>query len=557
MAKKKSKIGLMFFGISVIFVLVITYLATQSKKGEHSERFVIGATQEPDSLHPLLASMMAQEVIEGLMFEPMVEYDNQWDLHPRLVESIPSLENGGVKNLPDGKVVVTWKFKEGLKWSDGHPLTPDDFIFSWQAELNPKFPVVTRDTVSRIEKMEALDDRTLVVTWKAPYAYFDQGHNFIPKHVLGPIYEKEKDLPEMKEFSEGDYNLFPMGNGPYMMTSKEDWKKGSYITLTRNPHFYGDPGFFKQITYKKTAALESDFVSGNIDAIDPDIGLTLPQALDFEKRAGTKYRFHYTTGLIWEHIDFNLDNPMLKDKRVRQALVYGIDREGMVSKLFSDKEVVSHSSLPEKHYGYNPDVRKYPYNPQKASQLLDEAGWKLKDDGYRYKDGEKFSLVIMSTTDNQARADVEQLIQADWKKIGVELSVKNEPARVFFGETTNKRKFPHLAMYAWMLSPVSDNETSCTIKNIPSKENNWQGQNYTGWRNARADEIYRTIPTILDEKKRRELLQEGEEIWSEELPAIPLFLRTQVSVTHENLQNWKPTGMQVPITWNAQDWKAL
>ena len=134
-------------------------------------------------------------------------------------------------------------------------------------EMNPNVPVVSRDVVDRIEKMEAPDDRTLIVTWKEPYAYYDQGHNFLPKHILGPIYEREKDMQEMKEFNEGDYNLFPLGNGPYMMTSKDDWKKGAFITVTKNPHFYGPQGYFKQITYKKTAALESDFVSGNINLV--------------------------------------------------------------------------------------------------------------------------------------------------------------------------------------------------------------------------------------------------------------------------------------------------
>ncbi|MBI2609143.1 MAG: peptide ABC transporter substrate-binding protein [Deltaproteobacteria bacterium] len=550
MAKKRSKKGFIFLGIFVVVFIFAVFLALQKNSSLNSkDQIVVGFAQEPDSLHPLFQQMAVSTEMYALLFEDLVEYDNNWKLYPRLAESIPSLEKGGVEKLSGNRMRTTWKLKEGLKWSDGWPLTAHDFVFAHEVIMDNRVPVVSRDRDERIQKIEAKDDRTFVVTWKQPYAYYYLGHSFLPKHVL------EKDFKEAPDkMDQSEYNRKPLGNGAYVLN---EWKPGSYLSFSSNPNYFGEKPSINHVIYNVVTGgntLESELVSGKIKAIST-VGLNLPQALGFEERKRNDFNFYYIDGMVWEHVDVNLDDPILKERGVRQALLYGMNRVGMVEKLFSGKQAVSHSWLPPKHYGYNPNVKKYPYDPLKAEQILEDLGWKMGSSGVREKDGKKLEFTIMTTADNKARSDVQQLIQADWRKIGVKLEIKNQPAKVFFGETVHERKFQHFAMYAWVNSPQSDGESLWTIKNIPSKENNWQGQNNPGWRNEEANKIDIQVPVTLEESKRKELLSKEQEIWVEDLPALPLFWRVDISVTDKELENWKPTGTDTPVTWNAESWK--
>lgn len=539
-------IGAILVGVVIAF-LVVTFTSEKGTK-KNKTQIIIGITQEPDSLDPLFYEMMASQEMNGLLFEGLIERDEHWKLHPRLATQIPSIENGLIKDLPGNRIEVTWHLKEGLKWSDGAPLTVDDFIFAYHMIMDNRLPVISRDLERRVEKMRAIDHHTLIVTWKEPYAYANLGHTALPKHLLESIY-----IQNPEKYHESFYNRHPIGNGPYQL---EEWSAGSHLIFSRNPHWAGQKPKFKKIIYKiipNTNALESNLLSGTIDAIG-SLGLDLDQALDFERRHGTNFKFYYRPSLTWEHIDCNLDNPILKDKRVRQALLHGANRQQMVTVLFEGKLEVADSWLPPKHYGFNPDIKHYTYNPEKAKALLEEAGWEMTPTGIREKAGEKLRLTIMTTAGNKTREQVQQLLQADWKKIGIELEIVNQPPKVYFGETIRKRKFKHLAMYASIFGPISDGESSWTMENIPSERNNWQGQNTTGWVHQTASELLHKVPITLKEEMRKEFLRQQQRLWAEEIPALPLYFRTEISVTHKSLQNWAMTGSNAPLTWNAEQW---
>lgn len=533
----------------VIVILVFTFTSKKSDK-KNTKQIIIGIPQEPDTLDPILYEMAAASEMIGLLFKDMVERDDKWDLHPVLVDKIPSLENGLAKKLPDNKLQVTWNLKKDLKWADGAPLTADDFIYTQQLYMDERVPVVSRDLARRVEKMEAPNPQTLVVTWNEPYAYFFMGHPVLPKHIVDPIFQKN---PE--KYKESVLNAKPVGNGPFQV---EEWVPGSHLIFQQNPSWIGEKPYFEKVIYKiisNTNALESNMLSGTIDAISP-VGSNLDQQLDFERRHGKEFTFYYRPALVWEHIDCNLDDPILKDKQVRQALMYGMNRQQMVDVLFQGKQVIADSWLPSQHYGYNPNAKHYPYDPEKAKKLLEEAGWIESPDGIRVnKRADRLRLTIMTTAGNKTREQVQQILQSEWRKIGVDLEIVNQPPKVFFGETMRHRKFKHLALYAWVQSPLSDGESLWTKENIPSQKNNWQGQNNPGWVNEEANKIDHQVPVTLEESKRKELLHKQQMIWTEEVPSLPLFFRSDVSATHKALKNWRLTGSQTPVTWNAEQWK--
>jgi peptide/nickel transport system substrate-binding protein len=258
-----------------------------------------------------------------------------------------------------------------------------------------------------------------------------------------------------------------------------------------------------------------------------------------------------------EHIDLNLENPILKDVRVRQALMYGMNREEMVNSLFEGKQTVADHFIHPLDVWYTKDPKKinlYTYNKKEASRLLDEAGWKMGPNNLRTKDGQKLSFVFMTTAENKLRSVVQTYLQNQWKNLGIEIVIKNEPARVFFADTTRKRTFPALAMFAWTSAPESSPKEQLHSSQIPSKENSWVGQNYPGWKNAEVDKLLMDVEKEFDSKKRVKILEKILKHYTEELPVLPLFYRSDIAVIPSSLKNFRLTGHQFQDTNNIENW---
>jgi len=296
-------------------------------------------------------------------------------------------------------------------------------------------------------------------------------------------------------------------------------------------------------------------LSGAIDAIST-IGISLDQATQLDRQAAGRFRVLFEPGLIWEHIDFNLDNPLLQDVRVRRALVHGINRDLIVQQLFQGKQPVSHTYLPPKHPGYTDAIDKYPFDPARARALLQEAGFTPGPDGIlRNAAGQKLSLELNTTAGNRVREQVEQIIQQNLRQIGVEITIQNFPARVYFGEITNRRKYKALAEYAWVLSPTSDCDQLYTSDGIPNEANGWAGQNYPGYKNADMDKACKAASREIDEAARNKLLNDTAKIFARDLPAIPMYVWVSTAAAKTGLENFTAVQLSGTYeTWNAHRW---
>jgi peptide/nickel transport system substrate-binding protein len=233
-----------------------------------------------------------------------------------------------------------------------------------------------------------------------------------------------------------------------------------------------------------------------------------------------------------------------------------MDRDDIVKTLFEGRQPVSNSWLPPAHYGYLTDAPKVTRDLTAAGKLLDDAGWKLDGsaESVRKNDkGEPLVLTLMTTAGNKMRADVMQMLQAQLADAGIKLKLEVQQAQTFFGETTQKRKF-QLAMYAWIFGPLSDGSSFWTSEAVPSEANGWQGQNYCGLLDDEITRLDRSIPLTLAESDRAKLFQAEQRRWLALLPAIPLYFRTDVTTTHKDMLNWRPTGTLTPISWNSHEW---
>ncbi|MFH1811380.1 MAG: peptide ABC transporter substrate-binding protein [Pseudomonadota bacterium] len=518
-------------------------------------QITIGIQQEPDTLWPTFHDMMVSEEVLGVGEASLTVFDENWQIQPLAATEIPTLINGGVELLGEGKGMrVTWHLDPELAWPDGTPLTAEDYVFAHELLVDRRYEVAERDIYEKIASMhaEGADHKTLVVEWKEPYAYYHnyQVHPVLPRHIVEPRYRENPDT-----LINDAFGVLPALAGSFTVA---EWVRGSHIIVERNPAARGRwRPWFDRIIFRiipSTQALEANLVSGTIDAISSGwLPLDRVEALQVQHK--DTFDFHYVEGLIFEHIDCNLSNPILADVRVRRALMFATDRERMVHTLVGERQQLAHSWVPPRRPDHNAEVRRYTHDLAEAARLLDEAGYRLGEGGVRHKDGAPLKLSIMTTSGHATREKIEQMLQEDWRKVGIELEIHNQPAKVFFTETLRRRTFPALAMFAWNMDPVADSATLWSCDQVPTQANGWMGRNYTGWCNEEVSAIHQQIARTLDPARRADLLKRQQLLWAEALPVLPLYFRIEPSITVKRLQGWRPTGTLVPVTWNAAQWQ--
>jgi peptide/nickel transport system substrate-binding protein len=524
----------------------------QAQTGAGKKNIVIGVTQEPDTLWMPMKQMNISEHIGRPGALCLTVFDDKWNLIPWAAESIPTVENKGVELMADGRMRVTWTLREGLFWADGIAVTSDDFLFTHKLYEDPNLEIVDRTISDRVLSMEAKDTRTFVVTFKEPYAYYAmmRNHEVVPRHIVEPLWQTKgaalKDDP---------FGTTPVLGGAFTI---KEWVPGSHITAVRNPYAVAFKPKLDEIVWRiipQTSTLEANLLSGSIDVIGV-IGLTFDQALQLEKRLPPHLELRLDRAMHFEHVDMSMDNPILADQRVREALLLSADRASIVSTLFEGKLEIAHSFEAPGSPFHNPDVRKRAFDPERAKALLDEAGWKPGPDGVRVnKDGARLSLPFATTAGDKVRELVQEILVASWKAVGVEVTVQNQPAKLLFGESLRRRKLSGLAMFTWSKDPVQLNEAFWRCDQIPSEKNGWKGQNYPGYCNPKMDALLAQMVRELDDKKRAAIGREVDALLAEELPQLPLYFRKEISVVPKNLVGWKPTGLLSPMAWNAHEWE--
>lgn len=543
--------------------------ASTQSSGLSNAELKIGITQEFENFNPLIMTMSATNYMYRMVGRTLVILDADGNWVPQLAKSIPSLENGEAKLVEAGgkkKIVANWEILENAKWSDGKPVTCADFALSRKIAASPNVAIGEKEVFTQVEKID-FDPQTpkkCVFTYEKAKWDFARLAQFyaLPSHIEEEIFNKFGSQPEGYE-KNTNFTKNPtmpgLSNGPYVIS---EVKLGDYVSFTPNPHFYGEAPKIQKIVVKliaNTGTLEANLRSGTIDMIST-LGMGFDQALAFDKKVQLEnlpFTVTFTPSIVYEHIDLNLDFPLLKDLRVRKALVHAIDRDNLVKSLFEGKQQAAVHFVSPKDPWFV-DQTKIPairYSKREAEKLLDEAGWKLNSsDGFRYKDGKKLSMAFMTTAGNKTRELVQTYLQEQWKAAGIEVLIKNEPARVFFSETTKKRKFEGMAMYAWVSSPENNPRSTLHSLSIPSEKNGWSGQNQPGFSDKRMDSAIDAMDLEFDAKKRLDLAAEMQKIYVEQVPVIPLYYRSDVSVVPKSLKNYRVPGHQFSETNQIEKW---
>jgi len=544
-----------------LFVLVAALAAAPPAAARDTLR--IGVGQFPSTLHPSIDSMLAKTYVHGMTLRPFTAFDHDWELTCMLCTELPSFENGRAERVEraDGTtgVKVRYTIEPEARWGDGTPVTTADVLFAWRFGKHPESGVTSRETYTDIVDIEVHDAKSFTLELKDLEYRYNAINTFqpLPAHLEEEVFAEDPATYRNRTLYDTDPTRPGLALGPYRLA---EVATGDYLVLERNPEWWGDPPHFERIVVEvveNTAALEANLLAGELDMIAGELGLPLDQALAFEDAHGEDYQVVYQPGLIYEHLEANLDNPIFADVRVRRALLHAVDREALSDQLFEGEQPVADTAVHPLDWVHVADVPTYPRDLERARALLAEAGWRPGPDGVRVNDaGERLSFEFSTTAGNRSRALVQQFLQAQWAEVGVEARIRNLPPRVLFAEELSRRQFSGMALFAWISAPESVPKTTLHSTMIPSEDNGWSGQNYTGYANPEMDRLIEAIEVELDRDKRAALWAELQRLYASELPALPLYFRANAHIWPTWLEGVRPTGHQDVSTLWVEDWRA-
>ena len=542
------------------FVVLVLCLAIGFSAANAAEKVVtLGIYQEPETLNTYIGVQTVITYVHKPFAEYLIDVNDKGEYVPVLAVEVPSVANGGVSE--DG-LTITYKLKKDVKWSDGQPFTSADVKFTWEALVNPKNLVRSRSGYELIESVETPDDHTAVVKYKEYYApYLTRFAPVLPKHILG----------ELENMNDAPYNRMPVGTGPFRVT---EWVSGDHITMEKNPNYREadnvkiDKLFFKIIPSREVgiAQIQAGDIDGVWDLIEaqipmmeknPEISLCLSNALVSERLI-----LNHSSPVAPNNGNPDFPHPILADLRVRQAIQYAIDKNTIIDKLLYGKARPGTTEIPD-GWAHNPDVKPSEYDPEKAKQLLEEAGWKPGPDGIRQKDGNRLRLKITTTTGNKLREMVEQVLVAQMKAVGIEFYIENVPSSVLFGSWSNdadrKKGRYDILMYTTGpgIDPHQQYEGYFHSKNIPTEANGGSGYNYTRHRDAELDKWLDLAGKAPSMEERAEAYRKAQARAAEIVPHIYLYRRVNVHAFRNNVKGWKPNGygiIDAVATWNVADW---
>ncbi|WP_246066605.1 peptide ABC transporter substrate-binding protein [Aliiroseovarius halocynthiae] len=528
--------------------------------------------QAPTLLNPYLASGPKDSEPASLVLEPLARHDETGQMVPWLAEAIPTMDNGG---MAADMRSITWRLKQGIKWSDGSNFTANDVVFTANYCLSADSGCQVSAKFTDVDKIEALDTHTVKISFSKPKPY-----------PYAPFVGLEVPVLQAAQFADcmganalncSAQNLSPIGTGPYQIT---EFKPGDVVTYDINP-FYRDaakPGF-ANVTIKgggdASGAARAVLETGEFDYA---WNLQLdPQVLAGMKAAG---RGTVVTdfGTAVERLQVNLTDPsadlndirsthgggahpFLADPRVTKALSLAVDRDTLVAIAYGDTgratcDVLAAPAIYAS--GANDDC--LTQNLDRARALLDEAGWTDSDgDGIRDKDGVSLSL-LFQTSVNPVRQTTQDLLKAWWAEIGVETELRAIAPSVFFGgdqssPDTYQKFYADLEMFTNFF-PGNDPEpylNNWTCAAIPTPENGWAGMNVPRHCNPDYDALVAQLGNTVDLGERIEISKQLNNMLMQAGALIPLVHRGEVSAHAASLQGVRMNVWDSEL-WNIADW---
>ncbi|GFZ33784.1 ABC transporter substrate-binding protein [Clostridium zeae] len=514
---------------------------TASAKSGGTLRYAIWSSPK-GVFNPSLYDDIYDDKVNSLVYQSLLNLDKNYNYIPSLADKY---------EVSKDNLTITFYLNKKAKWHDGQAVTAEDVAFTYTtiadpAYTGPRFGQIDKivgakdykdKKASSVSGIKVIDDHTISFTFSeifAPALSTFAARGILPKH----IWEK---IP-VAEWAKSEQLKTPIGSGPFKLTK---FVPDQYAELEKYKDYnLGEPKLDKvilKVTNQETA--QSELIKGDIDLAM--LSSLKQKDLDAYKTAGIKVSEFAGSG--YQYMGFNLRKQIFQDKKVRQAITYGINRSGIVNNLLEGHGKIVNTPILETNWAY-PDkgvLNEYAYNVDKAKELLKEAGF-VEKDGVLYKDGKPFEITLKYPLGNKVREQSAPIIQQNLKDLGIKVNLVSMEFATLQKQVRDDQDFDVYLM-GWSLDPEPDSKTMW--HSSVAKKGGW---NMVGFINDKNDQLLDDGRKVLDKEQRKKIYSEWAKLMNEEVPAVFLYNQNDGRAYSSKLKGYDPfTFVEYS---NVQNW---
>ena len=551
-----------------------TFGTENQKRGAGGELKLL-QWQAPTTINAHANNGTKDQLAASLVSEPLMYYMPDGTLIANLIKEVPTKQNG---LLAQDLTSVTYNLLDGVKWSDGQPFTAKDVVFTWQWIMNPDNASTDIEIYSTVKNVAAVSDTQVKVTfsapqlaWYLPYSGSSSGAIF-PAHVLSA--GKSANQP---------FSQKPIGTGPYTV---DTFRPGDQIIYVANEN-YREPNkpYFARVNLKgggdAASAARAVLQTGEYDFA---WNLQVEPAVLKQMEQSGKGKLVAAPGNSVEAIRYNFSDPnkevdgqrsywkqphpFLSDKAVRQALSLASDRQKIADEFYQAPDEHPTPNVLSGLKEYESKETTWEFNVAKAKQVLDQAGWVVKD-GVRQKDGVKIELAY-TTTINSVRQKTQAVVKKDWGELGVKVQLKQVDSGIFFdtgagNDLSYHKMYTDIQMYTSTLSTpfplpfLQSWYAGPNGENMPQQSNSWSKTNYQRYQNPDYDKLFEQAGKETDPEKFAQLVIQMNDIVIDDFAVVPLVQRSSDTYAISNTLNNDNVALSPvePDTWNIANWNRV
>jgi peptide/nickel transport system substrate-binding protein len=556
--------------------------------GEFGGRIVETMPGDIATLNPLLIESVAGSAVMGRILDSLVTLD------PDTGAVIPNLAKSW-EIAPDN-LQYTFHLRRGVHWSDGEPFTADDVVFTWKTffakerdpesgtvitdeEGRPKYRYPSRSTFSQlvngqeplVEKLDAYTVRFSTPEIYAPFLIFGGGEEILPKHILGPAFEDGTLLESWSLETAVQSPQEIVGLNKFIL---ESYRPGERIIFSRNPNYWKVNSAGKRLPYvdRLIAKIVPDVNSSNVAFAQgkTDFEGISPDNVAWVKRGEARHDYTVldmgpssTTNFVWFNLNPGSDadgkpfvaphkHAWFTDKRFRQAISYGINREGIVRGVFFNRAQVLHGYVsPKQKFWYNDEIRKYPYDTERSRELFKAMGFYYKNERLYDAEDRPIEFTLMTNSSNGLRVEMATVFKENMAALGIEVELQSLDFNTIITKTSSS--FDYQACMLGLGGGAPDPYAGKDILMSGGRLHQWHPQQKkpaTEWE-ARIDKLMLEVGRHTDVEKRKAYYFEVQAILAEQQPMI-FLVSAKDYIGHRNRwQNLKPAALG-GLTWNLE-----
>jgi peptide/nickel transport system substrate-binding protein len=486
----------------------------------YGDIIVEGSIGDASNLIPILSTDSTSHSISGLVFNGLVKYDKDLTLVGDLAESW---------DISDGGLVITFHLRRDVRWHDGHPFTAADVLYTYRVTVDPKTPTAYAGDFLKVTKTEVVDPHTFRVTYDKPFAPAlpSWAAAVLPAHLL-----------EGKDITQSPLSRHPVGTGPYIF---KEWVTGQKIVLDSNHDYFEGRPYIDGYVLRIIPDMATMFLELRAQGVD-QMNLT---PLQYTRQTETplfrnnfnKYRY---LSFSYTYLGYNLENPLFQDRRVRQAISHAVNKEEIITGVLLGLGKIATGPFKPGTWAYNPNVKRYPYDPEESRKLLAEAGWRDTDgDGLLDRGGTPFSFEIITNQGNEVRAKCAEIIQRRLADVGIQVKIRVVEWAAFINEFINKKRFD-ATILGWTVTLDPD------LYDVWHSSKTKPGElNFISYRNEEVDRLLEEGRSTFDMKERKRCYDRIQEIFAEDQPYTFLYYPDSLPIISARFRGIEPAPLGI------------